>query len=245
MIRSILKKVMWIGRATVFMVGLTVVLSVMLGIATTAIAATGGNFLLGKSNSAGAVSKLAAKIAGPTLQLVNTSTNATATALSLNVAAGKPPMKVNSSTKVANLNSDKLDGKDSSQLVQGNGTTSRGQVALPPGTEATILTTSNPNVQLSYVCPGTLANDGQLKIKNTSAELVNFFVKEDRGPTFYAQLQPGGTADTGMVSSGDHATIQVQGTSLVTIEAFTAHRPSGIIFTSNDCHTQAQALVTR
>ena len=50
-------------------------------------------------------------MAGPSLQIDNNSTNETATALDLQVEAGKAPMKVNSGTRVTNLNADKIDGK--------------------------------------------------------------------------------------------------------------------------------------
>ena len=84
----------------------------------TTYAATGGNFILGQSNSAGNTTSLSAPIAGKkALQVTNTSTGAGATALGLNVASGHAPFTVNSGTKVANLNSDKLDGKDSSGFV--------------------------------------------------------------------------------------------------------------------------------
>ena len=55
-------------------------------------------------------------MAGPGLQIDNNSTDAAATALELQVEAGKAPMKVNSDTQVANLNADKVDGLDASQL---------------------------------------------------------------------------------------------------------------------------------
>jgi hypothetical protein len=62
------------------------------------------------------VKSLVGSVAGPSLLIDNNSTNATATALDLQVEAGKTPMKVNSDTKVANLNADKLDGMNAGQL---------------------------------------------------------------------------------------------------------------------------------
>ena len=112
--KRIFSKVMWVGRATIFGVGLAVVLAAVLGVATAALAATGANFILGKSNVATTVSKLTANIAGPALSLINTSTASGATALNLKVASGDPPLKVNSTTQVPNLNASKLDGKDAS-----------------------------------------------------------------------------------------------------------------------------------
>jgi hypothetical protein len=121
MLRSTASKVMWVGRATVFLVGLAVIVALVFGAATTALGATGANFILGKANSAGAVSKLTANMAGPALDLVNQSTASAATALDLQVASGHPPLTVNSSAKVANLNADQLDGKDSAEFLSANG----------------------------------------------------------------------------------------------------------------------------
>lgn len=81
-----------------------------------AYAATGGNFILGQPNSASSRSTLSAPIADRALQLTNRNTAPGATALGLNVANGHPPLAVNSSQKVPNLNADKLDGVDSSAL---------------------------------------------------------------------------------------------------------------------------------
>jgi hypothetical protein len=125
MIRSTVKKVMWVGRATVFMVGLAVILALVLGVATTALGATGGNFILGKANNTastptGLISTLAdaAKSAlivqnrsgGPALDLRVGNTSVPANDVA--------PMKVNSNKVVTNLNADKLDGRDSTELGQ-------------------------------------------------------------------------------------------------------------------------------
>jgi hypothetical protein len=120
MTRSIFGKVMWVGRVTVFLVGLAVMLALVMGVATMAFAANGNNFVLGVlSNSATAVTKLTGDVAGrEALQVSNPNTAAGSTALSLNVAPQKPPMKVNTQAKVTNLNADKLDGLDSTALQQ-------------------------------------------------------------------------------------------------------------------------------
>jgi hypothetical protein len=115
---SVVKKVMFVGRATVFMVGLAVILALTVGVASAAFGANGGNFILGQTNAATAITRLAgaAGVAGPSLQIDNNSTNAAATALDLQVEAGKAPMKVNSDTQVANLNADKVDGKSAGEI---------------------------------------------------------------------------------------------------------------------------------
>src|SRR5919107_4821976 len=119
MTRTIFSKVMWVGRATKFMVGLAVILALTVGLASTALAGTGvgARFQLGQTNTVNAVTKLVGSVAGSSLQIDNNSTDANATALDLQVEPGKAPMKVNSDTKLANLNSDKLDGKDSAVFV--------------------------------------------------------------------------------------------------------------------------------
>jgi hypothetical protein len=82
----------------------------------TTYAATGGNFILGQANSATSQTGLTSNNAGKALNVTQQSTGAGATALGLNVPAGKTPFTVNSGTKVTNLNADKLDGIDSPDL---------------------------------------------------------------------------------------------------------------------------------
>jgi hypothetical protein len=88
------------------------------------VAATGGNFILGQSNTATTNTALSAPIAGgKTLQLTNNDTsNAASTALGLNVASGHAPFTVNTGIKVAGLNADKLDGIDSTGFLPKTGT---------------------------------------------------------------------------------------------------------------------------
>jgi hypothetical protein len=90
MLRSAAGKVMWVGRATVFLVGLAVILALLFGVASTALGANGKPFLLGRTNVETAVSTLIKRGPGPALRFV--------------VAPGQPPMAVNSSGQVANLN---------------------------------------------------------------------------------------------------------------------------------------------
>ena len=66
-------------------------------------AATGGKFILGKTNKAGAVSTLKRTTSGPALNLVTKSSS-------------NAPMTVNGRGKVANLNADLVDGKNATDL---------------------------------------------------------------------------------------------------------------------------------
>jgi hypothetical protein len=120
MLRSAASKVMWVGRATVFLVGLAVILALVLGVATTAFGANGDAWRLGQGNVATAITTLGGKLGvnGSMLRLINNDAGTDDTALDLRVQTGEAPMMVNSDTKVANLNADKLDGVDSAALIR-------------------------------------------------------------------------------------------------------------------------------
>jgi hypothetical protein len=74
------------------------------------VAAVGGNLVLGQGNSADAVTSLSG---AATANLRISNTQAGAPAVDLRVASGAAPLKVNSTTRVANLNADRVDGKHS------------------------------------------------------------------------------------------------------------------------------------
>jgi hypothetical protein len=118
MIRSVASKVMWVGRATVFLVGLAVIVAVVLGVATAALAGTGvgDTFNLGRLNTVNQISRLVGSTDSPMLRVDNNRAGPNATALDLQVESGQTPMKVDSTTKVANLNADRVDGREASQI---------------------------------------------------------------------------------------------------------------------------------
>jgi len=119
MVRSAASKIAWTARATTVVVGLAIMLALIFGLATAAFGANGQPWILGEANVATAITKLAgaAGVNGPMLQLINNNADANDTALDLRVQAGDAPMRVNSETKVANLNADQLDGKDQSAFA--------------------------------------------------------------------------------------------------------------------------------
>jgi hypothetical protein len=138
-VKATFRKVMWVGKATTFLVGLAVVVGLTAGLASSALAANGNSFILGKlTNAATAVTRLTGNVAGPTMQFRNPNTAANARALDLLVDSGNAPLTVSASAgKALNLNADKLDGKDSSEFasassaplwahVNSNGTLVRG-----------------------------------------------------------------------------------------------------------------------
>src|SRR5918995_7347997 len=118
MVGRVAKKVAWVGRTASMVFGLAVILALVVGVASTAFGANGGNFILGSlNNSATAITKLTGTVGGnPALRVSNPSTATGSTALDLQVATGKAPMKVNSTTKVANLNADTVDDKSANSL---------------------------------------------------------------------------------------------------------------------------------
>jgi hypothetical protein len=118
MMRRVASKVVWVGRATVFLVGLAVVLAVVLGLASAALAGTGvgAAFNLGKTNTVNRLSQLVGTTDNPMLRVTNQSSGTGATALTLQVEPGHAPMRVNSDTQVAGLNADRVDGQDVSQI---------------------------------------------------------------------------------------------------------------------------------
>jgi hypothetical protein len=121
MIRSAANKVMWVGRATVFMVGLSVILALVFGVASAAFGANGDTFILGQNNVATLITRLAGPdgVDGAMFEVVNNDADTNDTALSLKVQPGEAPMTVNRDTRVANLNADKVDGREASSFANG------------------------------------------------------------------------------------------------------------------------------
>ena len=112
--KMLFSKVMWIGRATIFLVGLAVILALVLGAASVAFGADGKPFILGKAtNAATKVTGLIGKVAtGSALVVKNPSGGS---ALDLQVDGGQAPLKVNPEAGTAtNLSADELDGEDAS-----------------------------------------------------------------------------------------------------------------------------------
>lgn len=116
--RMIFEKVVRVGRATTFLVGLAVILALTVGVTTAALAGAGigAVFNLGQLNQVDAASRLVGSVAGPSLQIDNNSTGKGATALDLQTEAGRPPLKVNSDARVVNLNADEVDGRSVGEI---------------------------------------------------------------------------------------------------------------------------------
>ena len=116
MTSGMISRAIRLGRTTVFAVGLAVILAVVFGVATTALAAVPGDpFRLGRINSIDRLSTLVGTTANAMLRVDN---NGSGPALSLEAGAGNPPIVVNAAAgKATNLNADELDGQDSSAFL--------------------------------------------------------------------------------------------------------------------------------
>src|SRR5262245_19590911 len=105
-----------------------VVLVAVVGAATAASTAAlagtgvGGVFNLGTTNTTNTPTVLQGSTTGQQLRVVNTATTgAGITGIGIHTAANEPPLAVNSTTRVNNLNADLLDGQTSAAFVAGGG----------------------------------------------------------------------------------------------------------------------------
>jgi hypothetical protein len=177
MLRTAAKKVAWVGRTASMVFGLALVLALLFGVASMALAGTGagGVFNLGVTNTVSAVTELVSDAgtgpSGPMLRIDNNSTNTAATALDLQVEDGKVPMKVNRTTKVTNLNADLLDGLNSTVFVQGGGKVSRfGSVKM-----------NNGDPLRTLIDAGPLALEGECSTSPSDIKITAVQLRNDGG----------------------------------------------------------------
>ena len=113
--KKVLSRIWWLGRGTATTMGVAVMLAVVLGVGTTALAAVPGNpFKLGRTNSIDVMSTLVGSASGTLLRINN---NGSGPALDLRVEEGEAPMNVNSSTRVNGLNADQVDGQSANDFI--------------------------------------------------------------------------------------------------------------------------------
>jgi hypothetical protein len=207
-------------------------LALLIALGPTAYASHVGLLDLGHSNPVGgAQTSLTGNRAGKLLQVTNSSTAAGSTALGLTVGAGRTPFTVNSSTKVANLNADKLDGLDSSAFGRTSGQT----VAVPPGFNMQIGQAGS--LVLFYSCSDPTSGNGALILWNNSGSVANVFVDSGGNNPLHIELSAGqqSVLPAALVDSF-HIDAQGAASGISTIDVAIAHR-------TDDCLTQTLAVV--
>jgi hypothetical protein len=129
--KRVLSWTLWLSKGTATMVGFAVMLAVVLGVGTTALAAVPGDpFKLGRTNTIDHISTLVGSASGALLKVDN---QGSGPALDLQVEPDEAPMKVDSGTKVANLNSDKLDGQSADDFISEDKTYTETESEIGPG----------------------------------------------------------------------------------------------------------------
>jgi hypothetical protein len=184
-------------------VALGAAVSVVTIAATAAFAGTGvgGVFNLGKTNTVDATTALSGTVRGAQLDVSNSATGKGATGIGIGVAQGKPPLVVNSTTKVKHLNADQLDGVDSTQLQRtttggctfgraikqllpdGTFTCSNSKIrALAHATGASSLSYDfvSDNVEVAYACDATYAYFKIMK-DTPDAAVINWMYSNGTG----------------------------------------------------------------
>jgi hypothetical protein len=95
MLRTVAKKVAWVGRTASMVFGLALVMALVFGVATMALAAVPGDpFRLGQVNVINTASALAGNVNNSMLRITNNSEGPSATTLNLQVKPGKTPMSL-------------------------------------------------------------------------------------------------------------------------------------------------------
>jgi hypothetical protein len=195
--RSAVDKVMWVGRATVFMAGLAVILALVLSATSAALAGTGvgAAFNLGEKNTVNRLSQLVGSTDNALLRIDNNNAGTNATALNLLVEPGLAPMKVNSSTQVSNLNADLVDGRSASSFVA-NITYRLGQGQERPG-----VSQSSGKVLSQSCLPGDRLLSGGPASVNAASHVLDSFALDTN--TWQVRI------NDSAVSGGDEFTVVV------------------------------------
>ncbi len=163
----------------------------------TAYAATGGDFILGKANTASSVSSL---------------TNNKGTALSLSSSSTTPPLKVSNSVQVPNLNASELGGQAASAFLGVNGTaansselggqpasdylTGTGQIASDTATVA-----SGDTADVTV--PSAVAKDYELQLDCSSDGTASLLITATGATLQFWVLPSGGSEVSGVLPVGE------------------------------------------
>ena len=190
MFRSATSKVVWVGKTASIAFGLALVVALVLGVTTVALAAVPGDpFRLGRINAVNAMTQLVGTTDSVMLKVDN---NGTGSALGLEVEQGEPPMRVNSSKKVPNLNADKLDGLEAGGFATAS--EAAGFDYQDNGTSLPVLTETTQNIaSITLTAPAdgyvVLTGSGVFDTRHTASatggrSFARIFLTDTSGGTF-------------------------------------------------------------
>ena len=209
-------------------------------------------FDLGTTNTVDAASTVTAGTTGinaKVLTIDNKSTGSSASALNLTTASSRPPLTVSSGAKVVNLNSDKLDGIDSTGFVQGKGKAYTQAVSIGRNTDGTYSSlTLSPVVapgflNLALFCPPTSSAGGVfIEYFNLNSQDENVFLRNDYGSVTGNDLVIVGGNGQFATQNVDLTTLTVQSAVNGVQTVLTAQIATWV--RTSDCHFQIQALTT-
>lgn len=197
MLRSAVSKALWVGWIASALFGLALVLGLLFGAASMAFGANGGNFILGQNNNASLLTRLTGNVNGSAMQIVNNNADGNDTALNLSVQPGEAPMRVNSSTQVANLNADLVDGRSAASFVA-NSTYRLGQGQERAGNE---LSDGSKVLRQSCLAGDRLLSGGPASV-NAASDVLDSFAADTI--TWQARIN-----DSAVAEPGDSFTVVV------------------------------------
>jgi hypothetical protein len=151
------------------------VAALVVALSGTSYAATGGTFLLGRANSATALSSLS---------------NSKGTALQLSSKPGTPPLTVSNSVQVPKLNASELGGSPAAGFMQGTGSADSGNAAITGPGEAEI--TGSATSSITGVCDADSATGADLEVNLVGGGSIVWWNKDgtSNSGSGFAQVTP-------------------------------------------------------
>jgi hypothetical protein len=190
MMQTAVNKAIRVGRATILAIGVGVVLALVLGVSTVALAAVPGDpFKLGRVNiinnattalqggapDGGAMLDLRRGSGkGPVLNIENSNPASNSRGVNIQVAAGQTPITVNPDAgKASNLNADELDGRDEQDFLSASRLYGKTALRTGPGGGDTVLFTALDGPEGLACDEGDVALDASANANDINDDLNN------------------------------------------------------------------------
>ena len=141
--------------------------------------------------------------------------------------------------KVPVANATKLDGLDSTQFINGTGSSDAAAIAMAPDSTDYIFTYPDNAFLLAYFCPVDLSSNGTIAFQNRQPTRINMFYDNGLADPVYSSMAPAySSVNIPANKNGEFLTIQFQGDWIGTVWIFSVHR-------AEDCHMEAQWIVRK